>query len=215
MSTPLLFSYNKKNLQARGFTLVELLVATAVFIFVITLTTGALFSAQSLNVRLQQTQAIMDSLNLGVELMIRDARYGSNFYCTTTVQNIAGRRSCPHSASGSQSGSVLVLSPPVALRGSTNVLTDRVVYFVSGGVLYKNEYPTGTTARLNIQITPNDVNVSSISFFVTGAESVSEGDLNQPVITFSLRGVTIPAKQSERSVEFNIQTTVVPRSIDS
>lgn len=215
MNTFFFTSNNSRSLRAKGFTLVELLVATAVFIFVITLTTGALFSAQALNIRLQQTQSIMDSLNLGIELMIRDMRYGSNFYCTSTVQNIGGRRSCPHSASGSQSGSVLVLSPPVALRGSSNVLTDRVVYFVANGILYKNEYPTGISPRLNIQITPNDVTVSAISFFVTGAESVPEGDTNQPVVTLSIHGVTIPAKQSERPVEFNIETTVVPRAIDS
>lgn len=209
------FTKYKKSLHVQGFTLVELLVATAVFIFVITLTTGALFSAQTLNVRLQQTQSIMDSLNLGVELMIRDIRYGSNFYCTSTVQNIAGKKSCPHSASGSQAGSVLVLSPPVALKGSSNVATDRVIYFVANGILYKNEYPTGSSARTNIQITPNDVTVTAISFFVTGAESVLEGDTNQPVVTFSVHGATIPAKQSERPVEFNIETTVVPRAIDS
>lgn len=209
-----IFCNKKKEWNVRkGFTLVELLVSVAVFVLVVTLSTGALFSAQTLNVRLQQTQIVLDSVNLGIETMLRDIRYGSNFYCTNVAQNISGRQSCSYAAG--IGGTVLIFTPPVALVGSTNSTLDRVAYFVSNGIFYKNEYPSGGNARVNIQITPIDVTVNPVTFWVSGSESTSSSDYNQPAITISFSGVTIPAKNTTIPVSFNVQTTISPRAVDN
>lgn len=199
--------------NTKGFTLVELLVSTAIFILVVTLSTGALFSAQALNVRLQQTQTVLDSVNLAVEIMVRDIRYGTNFYCDTVVQNVQGKKDCTYSAG--VGGSVLILTPPVGLSGTTDAFLDRIAYFVSNGALYKNEYPYGASPRLNIQITPTDVTLNPITFYVRGSNNPVSSDYNQPVITLLVSGVTIPVKSTIDPVSFNVQTSISSRTIDN
>lgn len=205
---------NKTNIKTvKGFTLVELLVSTAIFILVVTLSTGALFSAQALNVRLQQTQTVLDSVNLAVEIMVRDIRYGTNFYCDTVVQNVQGKKDCSYS--NGVGGNVLIFTPPVGLTGTTDATLDRIIYFVSNGALYKNEYPYGASPRLNIQITPTDVSLNPITFYVRGSNTPASLDYNQPVITLLVSGVTIPIKSTIDPVTFNVQTTISSRTIDN
>ena len=68
-----------------GFSLVEILVVLGLFSSIATLALGSLFNAQSLNGRLQETQAILDNINLSMQTITRDIRFGSEFYATTSV----------------------------------------------------------------------------------------------------------------------------------
>lgn len=202
-----------------GFTLVELLVTMAIFITVITIATGALFSAQAINVRLEQTQIILDEMNLATEVMVRDLRYGTTFYCDTAVQSTAPllRKSCTYPAGGT----VLSFRPAVQLTGSDNQLNDRVAYYVSGGVLYKREYPSSASSR-TFQLTSSNLNVSNLTFFVTGAHSSTGtndagalSDTNQPLITVVVSGVTVPMRRNMVAVPFSIETSASSREIDN
>jgi type II secretory pathway component PulJ len=195
-----------------GFTLVELLVTMAVFITVITIATGALFSAQVVNTRLEQTQAILDGVNLATEIMVRDIRYGSLFYCDTALPNpiVQTRRECAYPSRGT----VLVFRPTIGLSGSTDPRQDRVAYYLVGGILYKNEYPYGSLVRTK-QITSNDVNIQSLSFYSMGLQNTSNSDLNQPLITLVLSGVTIPKKAVIQPVSFSVQTSASSRMLDN
>ena len=76
-----LFKFKSKK-SLKGFTLIELMVVIALFSTIMTVAIGALFSAQAVNVKLQQTQIVIDGINLAIEEMVRDIRYGSQFYCT-------------------------------------------------------------------------------------------------------------------------------------
>lgn len=203
----------------RGFTLIELLVSMAIFISVITIATGALFSSQAINVRLQQTQAILDEVNLAAEVMIRDVRYGTTFYCDTSLPSTIPmvRKSCVYP----NGGDVLIFRPVMMLNGSTNQLNDRVAYYISDGTLYKNEYPSGGPVT-TIQMTSTGIDVTKLTFFATGAQSTtgandfsSESDINQPLITIIVSGVTIPVKRTVAPVPFNIQTSASSRGIDN
>ncbi len=197
----------------RGFTLVELLVAMAIFVFVITIATGALFSAQAVNGKLEQTQNVLDGVNLSVELLVRDIRYGSNFWCGTgSVPAVVPttRNSCPSSG-----GNVLVFRPSIALSGTTDQTQDRVAYYLSNGVLYKSEYPYGVSSR-TFQITSGDVKISTLAFFSKGYESSYDTsvDYNQPITTIVLSGTTIPLKITAKPVQFSIQTSASSRVLD-
>lgn len=203
----------------RGFTLIELLVTMAIFITVITVATGALFSAQAVNVRLQQTQVVLDEANLAMELIVRDARYGTAFYCDTTLPSpvLTIRKSCAYP----NGGDVLVFRPAVPLVGSTNPIYDRVAYYVSNGTLYKSEYPYGGS-MLTSQLTSASIDVSSLTFFTSGANSKSGtndfsslSDDNQPLVTIILSGVTVPLKRSTLPVSFSIQSSASARDIDN
>ena len=201
-----------KHLSTPGFTLIELLVTMAVFLSVITIATGALFSSQVVNTRLEQTQAILDGVNLATEIIVRDIRYGSLFYCSTSVPNpiTASRQECSYPVRGT----VLVFRPAVGLPGSLDARQDRVAYYISNGVLYKDEYPYGSAMRTK-QVTSSDVSIQNLSFYSTGLQNTSDNDFDQPVITMVLSGVTIPKKVSIQPVSFTVQTSATSRMLDN
>lgn len=202
--------FSKQFLSPRGFTLVELLVTLALFTMVITLAVGALFSAQAINSKLQQTQVILDGVNLATELIARDVRYGSSFYCSNgTSSPVASlpRLSC------SEGNTVLLFKPAIPLSAS-NSLNDRVAYYLANGALFKQEYPEGNAASSPLQITTSDVTITSLTFRVIGAEAVP-ADYNQPIVTISIAGVTRPAKQGVEPVHFTLQTSSTSRVPDN
>ena len=196
-----------------GFTLVELLVVLGLFSGIATLALGSLFNVQSINAKLQTTQTILDNVNLSVSTISREIHFGSRFHCVATLSTVIPRtrKSCPKSAGG---GSVLILKPSDA---STS--TDRVAFYLQKGVLYKDEYYGGGTTTL--QMTANDVFISSLVFYVNGAQT-SDGsndvggaqDYEQPSITLLISGKPNNQAVMASSSEFNIQTTVSPTEID-
>ncbi len=212
----MIFSLTTKNLKsgarAKGFTIVELLVVLALFTTVITIATGALFSAQAINTKLQQTQIILDGVNLAMEEMIRDMRYSSVFYCSSTVpQTPPNRQNCAYP----NGGSAIVFKPATGLTAN-NSSNDRVAYYLSSGVLYKQTFPEGV-AGTPLQVTTSDVRIEGLTFYLKGAEATSAGtpDYVQPVITVALSGVTRPTQPHVTPVHFTVQTTTSSRKLDN
>ncbi len=209
------FNFQKQK-NIRGFTLVELLVSMAIFMFVITIAAGSLFSAQSVNTKLEQTQLILDGVNLATEVMARDIRYGTTFYCDSEIpQNVVRltRKSCPMNGGGG----ALTFKPSVAFPGSAIPSNDRKAYYLLNGVVYRDEYKEGNiNNKVSYQITPADVNVKTLKFFVVGAEesSATTLDLIQPLVTVIISGVTVPEKSNIKPVQFTIQTSISSRPID-
>lgn len=212
--------------SVRGFTLVELLVASSIFSSVLIIAVGALFSAQAINTKIQETQIILDGVNLATEVMGRDMRYGTDFHCESQpILATSSRRSCAFP----DGATALVFRPGSPLVGSTDATQDRVMYHIDEatingqtiGVIYKEEFPFGAPSR-RYQITPTDVNIQTLVFYVSGANSttgaidvLSVSDLDQPIITFTIAGITIPTKPTRDPVKFNLQASAVPRGIDN
>lgn len=206
---------NKKNIK--GYSLVEILVVLGLFSSIATLSLGALFNAQSVNARLQETQAILDNINLSSQTVTREIRFGTNFYCSSTLPASRSavptqRKNCEESTTP---GTILIFKPSDAINE-----LDRVAYYVSNGVLYKDVYPyLGSTTVL--QMTSDDVNITSLRFSVSGANtSTGENDVSnaidyaQPLIRIYLTGKTRPAKASTPPATFDIQTAVSARELD-
>lgn len=182
------------HIKTQGFTLVEMLVASAIFAGVVVMAVGALFQAQSLNTRVQQTQIILDGANLSMETMVRDIRYGYYYHCadsfsTSTIQaqEFHHRRSCPLDISMSNPSSFVgraIIFRPVSMANDT----DRVAYFLETKGLNSRIMkatcegtdpgdPSKCVWNPNTeQITGDDTYIESISFFVTGANSSVAGD---------------------------------------
>lgn len=209
-----IFTYLKIKKGVKGFTLVEMLISMAIFTSVITIATGALFSAQAINARLEQTQLILDGVNQAVEVIARDIRYGSEFHCDTVIPQSSvpmNRTSCPYS----NGGNVIVFKPAVSLPNSNFSANDRIAYYLSNGIVYKDEYKEGDISnKITYQITPSDVNISNLSFYVTGAENNASGNLTQPLVTLVVYGLTTPARKNIQPVQFTIQTSVSARALD-
>lgn len=204
--------------RMRGYSLVEILVVLGLFSSIATLSLGALFNAQAVNARLQETQTILDNINLSTQTITREIRFGSEFYCATNLPLTpllipTVRKNCVF---GTSFGTVLIFKPSDAVND-----LDRVAFYVSKGVLYKNVYQYLATTTV-LQMTSDDVNIASLTFYVDGAQtstgSNDEGnaiDYRQPLITLLLSGVTRPAKESTPPATFDIQTTVSAREIDN
>jgi hypothetical protein len=91
----------------------------------------------------------------------------------------------------------LVFRPSSSLAGTTDHSQDRVVYYLSNGIIYKSEYPFGGSSK-TYQITTQDVTVNNLAFYVKGTKNSldSPTDYNQPVVTIVIAGVTIPLKKA-------------------
>ncbi len=198
-----------------GFSLVEILMVLGLFSSISTLSLGALFNAQAINGRLQETQAILDNVNLSFQTLVRDIRFGSQFYATTSAPSVATlpmvRKNCIYG--GSVNCTVLVFTP-------SDSTLKRIVYYVNAGVLYKDEYNVSLVPT-TLQLTARDIYVSSFMVYLDGAQtadgsndSMSATDFTQPVITLFISGITIPAKTNIPSASFNIQTTISARGLD-
>ncbi len=213
-----LFFKNKIQQKIEGFTLVELLVVLGLFSGIATLSLGALFNAQSVNARLQETQAILDNINLSAQTITRDIRFGSDFYCAqalpaTPLLVPTVRKNCVF---GTTPGSVLIFRASDAVNEF-----DRVAYYVANGVLYKNVYQYLATTTV-LQMTSDDVNIKSLTFIVDGAQTstgindeLNAIDYKQPMVTIFLSGITRPAKASTPPSSFDLETVVSSREIDN
>lgn len=216
------FSLNYKNKRSQGFTLVEMLVVLGLFSFLMTLATGVLYTTQAINVKLQETQSVLDNVSVSMETMSRDIRYGSDFHCALSVNvpDILLRQDCDFS----HGGSVLFFKPVDAINDD-----DRVAYYASttqdgvatSSVILKDEYRVGG-ATTTYRITANDVKIKSLFFYVTGADSTSvaknisgSADYTQPLVTVMLSGETIPIKQGATSTKFIVETSISSRVLDN
>ena len=208
-----LITKNNKNL-IKGFSLVELLVAVSIFSIIAVVAMGALYSVQNANTKTQQAQVILDGMNLSMEQMVRDIRYGSIFHCDNvipTINNISSapffnRADCVFPAS---SGNVLVFKPSNSL-----ISTDRISYYLSNGSIMKLDPKVSSSG---VQITSNDVKIKTLNFFVEGTNSSQAvpADYDQPLITIVISGVTIQSKVGVAPVKFSLQTSVSARLLDN
>ena len=111
---------------------------------------------------------------------------------------------------------VLIMKPSDAVTSS-----DRVAYYVSNGILYKSTYPNNGTME-TLQMTSDDVIISSLTFYVDGAQT-SDGsndeydvtDYKQPLITVLLSGSTRSAKSNATASTFNIETAISAHELDN
>ncbi len=198
-----------------GFSLVEIIVVLGLFSTISTLVLGSLFNAQAINARLQETQSILDNVNLSAQVVTRDIRFGSDFYCTNTVPVVipSVRKNCHLGGVG---GTLLIFQPSDAANS-----LDRVTYSIANGILYKNEYRTGFPVEI-LQMTAGDVVIESMTYYVDGANtsngSNDEGglsDYKQPLITILISGRSISLSSARKPVTFNIQTSVSARELDN
>lgn len=218
-----------KNSHMRGFTLMELVVAVGLFSAIAVIAVGALFQAQSINAKMQQTHIMLDGMNLSMEAITRDIRYGRQFHCYNLsdllydidieITNYHLRENCPRNPGplNTSGGNALVLGQ----NGANKDTKDRIVYYLYNGHIMKWEgddvYGTSTP------VTSNDVEIQMLKFFVNGAESLDqfqnlsgavEATAEQPTVTVIIVGVTKPVKASVQPVYFKIQTTATAREID-
>lgn len=78
----------------RGFTLIELMVAISIFIIVMTISMGSILNVFDANRKSRSLKTVLNNLNLAVESMSKEMRFGKNYHCgsagtVTAPQNCA------------------------------------------------------------------------------------------------------------------------------
>lgn len=192
----------KKNISKKdnsGFTLVEMMVAVALFSIVMVVSVGSLLSMINANKKSQSLQLVMSNLDFAVEDITRTMRVGTNYHCGS------GDISEPKDCNG---GSNYIAFEPTG--GDPDSANDQVVYRLNGTQIEKST--SGGVSNSFIAITAPEITIESLSFFVQGSGPASGGDKNQPKVLIVLSGYA--GKDEKTKSNFNIQTMVSQRILD-
>lgn len=206
-------------MNKRGFTLIEIIVATAIFTSVVTIAMGALTSLNKASREARAMRVIMDNANSAMDSMARTIRMGIRFDagCDGTLD------------SNSKIGADLVNSGtnclafygPANDSGSSNILTQRIWYRLNAASssIERNVVNVDAGTRATApesatsssaweKMTAPEVEVTRLKFYVNGAVL----DDDQPAVTILMQGI---AHVSRTARNFTVQTTITPRTPNS
>jgi prepilin-type N-terminal cleavage/methylation domain-containing protein len=176
--------FNNKN---KGFTLVELMVATSLFVVIMLSAMGSLFVLLKESKESRALRVSMDNVNFAMESMARSIRMGTNYYCGDTT-SLDDTLSCPNG------GDEISFIPQDA--------SSRVKYSLVDRKIIRDE-PNGDSVSI---ISP-DVDIEFLKFFVRvpgGADTQI-----QPSVYITLKGTV---KVNGVPTSFALQTLASQRN---
>lgn len=181
----------------KGFTLIEIMVAVALFSVVMMVGVGSLLTVVEANRKAQALQSVTTNLNFALENMSRTIRTGTHYHCGSGG-NIEEPQDC---ANGD---SYFVFE---GFEGDTSSSADQIVYRLNGTQVERSL--SGGAVDTFVPLTAPEIVVEKFAVYVFGAEDT---DLLQPEVVLILQG---EASTSPRSTtEFDIQTSVTQRILD-
>lgn len=150
---------NKKEKKLNsGFTLLEILVALALFIVVMTIGLGSVINILEANRKSSSLKSVMTNLNFAVEVMSREIKFGKDYGCSIGTCSSGDTRISFTSSDG--------LS---------------VIYRLNNSRIEKS-VDNGSTYQI---ITAPDIVVQDLRFYIFGYNT---GDGAQPRVLISVRG---------------------------
>jgi len=186
--------------ENKGFTLIELMVATSIFVIVMLASMGSLFTLLDTSKNSRALRFAMDNVNFAMESMTRSIRMGTNYYCVDQVGGTMPSDSDLISTSDCSSGGTLVAFVPQS--NPTHRVGFRLRQRVSDG--------TYTLERCHsagcVEMISSNVKVDKLQFFVKGS---SPSDSTQASVYIIMKG-TVMVKGVENS--FAIQTMASQRN---
>jgi type II secretory pathway pseudopilin PulG len=192
--------YTQKN---RAFTLIELMVATSIFIVVMLIALGSFVVASDSARKSHALSATMDNVSFAMENMTRSIRVGKDYTCVSSGSNVSlgfslVNNDCPL---GGQGGGAIVFTSANHTSGSHDM-----AFQLAGAGPYTLQQCTSTQGC--IDITSPEVNIETLRFFVDGS---SVNDAKQPIVYITMKG-TVLVKGQENS--FGVQTIATQRSTE-
>lgn len=176
----------------KGFTLIELMTSVSVFLIVMTISMGAILGIFNANDKVGTLKITMDNLNLAVETMSREIRFGTRYNCGL-VEPITTPTNC---VLGSEVGLSFRANDGKQIsyrRGASNIVKS-----IDGGP--------------EISVTAPEVNIQNLTFYVSGA-SGPPGDTLQPRVIIIIKGEAGTKASSQSG--FTLQTEVSQRLLDN
>jgi len=200
--------------KSRGFTLIEMMVAVALFSTVMMIAVGALMSVVGASRRSQAVQSVIDNLDFALDDMSRTIRTGTDYHCGTGTYSSSG---LINPLDGSACSYVAVEGS----HGDPHNAGDQIVYryqtpcsvsgYVSGCIM------KSTDGGLNfLPITSPEINIDRMTFYVLGscprAGGSCTGDTTQPRATLFLGGHI--NYQGKQIANLNLETNMTQRLYD-
>lgn len=185
--------------RTRGFSLIELIVAVALFSIVMLVSVAALLALVDANRKAQALQSVMNNLNVALDGMVRSIRMGTTYHCGGAGYGT------PLSCAG---GETFAFEP---FDGDPTDDSDQWIYSFEQdengiGRIYKSE--SGGTGWL--AITAPEVSIEEMKFYVVGTDP---SDNVQPKVVISIKGVA-GADKVKTKTTFSMQATAVQRILD-
>ena len=181
-----------------GFTLVELMVATSIFVVIMLASMGSLFTLLDASKSSRALRFAMDNVNFAMESMSRSVRMGTNYYCamagdSVVLNDLSDTNVKDCTAAGS--GTMLAFKPQLAT-------TYKVAYKLSGSSIV-----ISTDGGLNwVPITSSEVSIDRLRFVVSGSSAT---DSKQASVFIIVKGsVTVKGVVTS----FAIQTLASQRN---
>ncbi|MDE2213036.1 MAG: type II secretion system protein [Patescibacteria group bacterium] len=152
----------------KGFTLIELIVAVALFTVVMLIAMTALLAIANADRKAQSIQSVVDNLDFALDDMSRIVRTGTVYHCTDMSGDTLGAMGNPTVQQGCpEYGSSYIALLPSGADPSSQ--TDRIVYWYSsscegfsGGCIEKST----DSGQTFLPLTSPDVSVDSMRFYV-------------------------------------------------
>lgn len=178
-----------------GYSIIELMVAIAVFLVVSSVTVGSFVKMVDANYRVQSLRSTLDNLSIVIEDMSRSIREGVKYHCdyTNTTPLLTEARDC---AAGETSFAY------EAIDGDTYIY--KLVSVAGNGAIQRSLDGGASWATT----TSPHVNITNFTFFVEAEPAFPFDD--QPRVVIVISGES--GKQIKRRSSFSIQTTVTQRS---
>ena len=178
----------------------EMIVSVGLFIIVMTIALTAILSMINANRKAQSLKSVMNNLNLALENMSRDIKFGKDYYCGSgplaDPPLINARLDC---FSGS----------PGNLLSYTSKSGLQVVYRLNGTKIERSISPNSGGAWVPATAPAPEITINSLKFIVQGSRV---GDDLQPTVIMVISGF---AGGRTTKSDFSIQTTISQRVPDS
>lgn len=170
----------------KGFTLIELMTALSVFIIVMTISMGSIVGVFDANRKSKSLKTVLNNLNLAVESISKEMRFGKNYHCgsgsVTTPQNCSG-------------GGTLM-----SFLSNEDV---QITYRLDNDVIEKR---VGNGSY--IPITAPEIVIDGLTFYTLGAGT---GDTLQPKVIMMIKS---HAGSGKSRSDFTLETLVSQRFLD-
>ena len=199
--TPRIERGNKKTTPnlVSGFTLVELMVATSIFVVIMLASMGSLFTLLDASKTSRALRFAMDNVNFAMESMTRSIRMGTNYYCVSSSDTVSlSVLDSTHDCTSTQSGTLIAFKPqdPAA--------TNKVAYKLSASGTSIERCGEGVTPCVPI-VSP-DVRIDKLQFVVNGSDP---NDSKQASVYIIMKGSVLVKGVA---TSFSIQTLASQRN---
>ena len=208
----------KTHMHAKGFSLIELMVALTIFSIVMTVAIGTLLVLIDANTKAQALSTATTNLSFAIDSMTRNLRTGKDFYCTDNPINTTqpdGLYDPPawgptETLDCETGGSTIVYTPGFAS-------TTRVGYRLNGEQIEqwvdRNGYTDGWVPITSNE-PPTAVAIKTMVFILNDSDSASGAspDYFQPSISLLIKGEVDTGAATP--TDFKVQSNVTQRVLN-